>query len=99
MNRILIKPHLTEKSVAQATHNKFTFLVSKFARKEEIKELVQKVFNVDVKAINIINIKGEHKKNLRTGTYYNKKHTKKAIVELKKGQKIDLFETAGEETK
>lgn len=99
MNKILLKPLITEKSVKNTANDKFTFVVSKFARKEEIKAIVEKLFGVNVLNIHTIFIKGEHKKNLRTGTYYTKKHVKKAIVKLKKGQKIDLFDTTSEETK
>lgn len=92
MNNLLIKPHITEKTVKHTSRGVFTFLIKKEARKEQIKTLIEKLFNVNVVSIKTISIKGEVKKNLRSNTYYSKNNIKKALVQLKKGQKIDLFD-------
>lgn len=92
MNSILIKPHITEKTVKLTSRGVFTFLIKKEARKEQIKAVVEKLFNVKVVSVKTIFIKGELKKNLRSNTYYSKNSIKKALVQLKKGQKIDLFD-------
>lgn len=92
MNLKLIRtPRLTEKSVAQKeAHNQVTFLVDPGANKTEIKKAVESLFKVRVEAVNTVTGLGKMK---RMGRYMGKRPDfKKAIVTLKKGDKIEYFE-------
>lgn len=88
---IIIKPIVTEKAAGLARSNKFVFEVSKTANKKIIAQEIKKNYKVDPVKINIINISGE--KRMIQGRYpaYSRS-VKKAIVLLKKGQKIEGFE-------
>lgn len=71
---------------------KFTFVVSKNSRKEEIKKYIENVFNVTAVSINTLTNAPELKRNFKKGVKFKKGGIKKAIIQLKKGQSIDLFE-------
>lgn len=87
---IIIKPLVTEKSMNLLADNKYTFIVDKRANKTEIKNAIENIFTVKVESVNTMNIKGKPK---RMGRFEGKKpDRKKAIVSLKPGQKIRLFE-------
>ena len=87
---VLKKPVLTEKSLAlQTEENKYTFDVDLNANKTEVKIAVEKLFNVKVEKVNIMNVKPKAK---RMGRYVGKTNKRrKAIVKLKEGYEIDLF--------
>ena len=87
---VLKKPVLTEKSLLlQQNENKYTFDVDLTANKTEVKVAVEKMFDVKVESVNIMNVKTKTK---RMGRYVGKtKRRKKAIVKLKEGYSIDLF--------
>ena len=85
---IIKAPVVTEKSQAAKEQGKYTFKVDPKATKLEIKEAVEKIFNVKVKAIRTINVKV---KKRRVGRYTGlTNRSKKAIVTLAEGQTIDL---------
>ena len=85
---ILKAPVITEKSQIAKSEGKYTFKVSPKATKTEIKEAVEKIFNVKVSAIRTINVKP---KKRRVGRYTGlTTRYKKAIVSLAEGQTIDL---------
>ena len=85
---IIKAPVVTEKSQAAKEQGKYTFKVDPKATKLEIKEAVEKIFNVKVKAIRTINVKV---KKRRVGRYTGlTNRSKKAIVTLQEGQTIDL---------
>lgn len=87
---IIIRPVVTEKSYSLLEENKYTFIVDKNANKTEIKNAVEQIFKVNVLKVNTINVKGKPK---RMGRYQGKKpDRKKAIVTIKPGQKIPLFD-------
>ncbi|SHG74240.1 LSU ribosomal protein L23P [Thermosyntropha lipolytica DSM 11003] len=87
---IIIKPVVTEKSMELLADNKYTFIVDKKANKTEIKNAVEKIFNVRVEKVRTMNVKGKTK---RMGRFEGKTpDRKKAIVTLKPGHKIRLFE-------
>jgi len=87
---ILKKPVITEKSMKLAKEGKYTFEVATDANKIEIRNAVEKVFNVKVIKINTANYDGKRK---RVGKYVGKTNAyKKAIVTLEKGQTIDIFD-------
>jgi large subunit ribosomal protein L23 len=87
---ILKKPVVTEKSTSLLQDNKYTFVVDPRANKTEIKQAVEKVFKVKVEKVNTMNVKGKIKRVRRIPG--RTPDTKKAIVTLKKGDKIEIFE-------
>jgi large subunit ribosomal protein L23 len=93
---VIIGPLITEKSMMDAGKGKFTFRVVKSAGKNDIKKEVETNFKVSVTHISTSILKG---KSLRTGRRRAEKalsDTKKAVVTLKKGEKIGLFELGGD---
>ncbi len=86
---ILIAPVISEKSYGLLDENKYTFLVRTDANKTQIKQAVESVFGVRVTSVNTINRKG---KAIRTRIGYGKRNdTKRAIVSLAVGDRIELF--------
>ena len=88
-DRDIIKaPVITEKSSALATTNAIVFRVDPKANKTQIKQAVERIFNVKVESVNTINVKPKKK---RVGRYVGKTaRSKKAIVKLKEGSSIEL---------
>jgi large subunit ribosomal protein L23 len=87
---VIIKPVVTEKSMNLLADNKYTFIVDRRANKTEIKNAVESIFNVKVDKVYTMNVKGKPK---RMGRFEGRTaERKKAIVALKPGQKIPLFE-------
>ncbi len=88
---IIKSPVITEKSTAKlAEANQVIFWVDLNANKNEIKEAVEKIFNVTVLNVNTHRVPGKIK---RMGKYEGKRPTrKKAYVSLKEGDKIGIFE-------
>ncbi len=86
---VLIKPMVSEKSLMLMEENKYSFLVDKNANKIEIKHAVESLFNVHVLEVTTRNIIGK----VRTmGRYRGKRpDTKRAIVKLAEGDKIEIF--------
>ena len=86
---ILIAPVISEKSYALLDENKYTFVVRPDANKTQIKIAVAEVFNVKVTGVNIINRRG---KTVRTRSGFGKRaDTKRAIVSVAAGDRIDIF--------
>ena len=91
---MLKSPRITERSFALAKDGLYTFEVSDWMTKKQIEKIVTDKFKVDVVSVKTINIKGKLKQQrTRRGTY-STAGFKKALVQVKKGQKIALFETA-----
>lgn len=90
MSNILIKPVITEKSVANTESRFYSFYVTPKANKYLIKKAVKDAYKVEVDSVRIINIRSKTKRRGRhTG---QTARAKKAIVKLAKDQKIDFFE-------
>ena len=89
--KIIIRPILTEKSTRlRDAENKYTFEVERTANKIEIKKAVEELFGVEVAKVRTINVKGKVR---RVGRFQGKRRDwKKAIVTLKEGHAIQLFE-------
>jgi large subunit ribosomal protein L23 len=86
---VLLAPVISEKSYGLIDENKYTFLVRPDANKTEIKIAVEKVFNVKVTSVNTLNRQGKRK---RTRIGFGKRNdTKRAVVSLAEGDRIDLF--------
>ena len=86
---VLIAPVVSEKSYTLLDANKYTFLVRPDANKTEIKIAVEKVFNVKVTSVNTLNRPGKTRRT-RNGLG-KRKDTKRAIVSLAEGHRIDIF--------
>ena len=90
--QILIAPVVSEKSYHQITENRYTFRVHKDAHKTQIRQAVEELFEVKVVAVNIVKMPPKPKR--RGMTKGVQSGWKKAIVELKAGDKIEIFEGA-----
>jgi large subunit ribosomal protein L23 len=86
---VIDRPVVSEKSYGLLDENKYTFLVHPDANKTQIKMAVQQIFSVKVLAVNTINRQGKRKRT-RTG-YGKRKDTKRAIVTLAPGDRIEAF--------
>lgn len=92
---ILIKPVITEKmTLLQEQRNQYSFEVAINASKVDVKNAIQKKFNVKVDSVRTVTAKGKRKSQFtKRGKYEGFRATKKrAIVTLAKDNKIDLFE-------
>jgi large subunit ribosomal protein L23 len=90
--QILLKPVVSEKSYNQITENRYTFRVHPDAHKTPVRQAVEELFDVKVVSVNIIQMPAKPKRRgMIKGT---KSGWKKAIVELKVGDKIEIFEGA-----
>jgi large subunit ribosomal protein L23 len=86
---ILLAPVVSEKSYSLLDQNKYTFLVHKDSNKTEIKIAVEQVFNVKVTSVNTLNRPGKRRRT-RFG-FGSRPDTKRAIVSVAEGQRIDIF--------
>jgi large subunit ribosomal protein L23 len=91
---VLKRPIVTEKSMKLAQNGLFTFEVAKEANKPLVASVVRDRFKVDVLSVKIINVKPTKKSQRKVRKTYSIPGYKKALVQLKKGQKIALFETS-----
>jgi len=86
---VLLAPVISEKSYGLLDENKYTFLVHPDANKTQIKISVEKVFGVKVLGVNTINRPGKRKRTKSgMGT---RNSTRRAIVTVKEGDRIDIF--------
>ena len=88
---VIIRPMVSEKSYAGLEANKYTFLVHNDASKTEIKEAIQKIWNVQVLSVNTLMRRGKVKR--RRYTQGKRADQKRAIVTLSEGDTIEIFET------
>ena len=86
---VLIAPVVSEKSYGLLDQNKYTFLVRPDSNKTEIKIAVEKLFNVTVTSVNTVNRPGKRRRT-RFG-WGSRASTKRAIVGVADGQRIDIF--------
>ena len=90
--QILLRPVVSEKSYHQITENRYTFRVHPDAHKTQVRQAVEELFDVKVVGVNIVKMPPKPKRRgMIKGT---KPGWKKAIVELKAGDKIEIFEGA-----
>ena len=92
LHDVIIKPIITEDSMARLADKKYTFEVAKTASKVEIKKAVEEIFKVEVAKVNTISMKGKDK---RVGYHVGKTgEWKKAIVTLTAASKtIEFFDS------
>jgi len=91
-NEILIAPVVSEKSYSLIGDRKYTFRVHKDAHKTQIRQAVEELFDVRVESVNIVQVRPKPKR--RGWTRGQKPGWKKAIVKLKEGDSIPIFEGA-----
>ena len=85
---VILSPVITEKATVASEHNQVIFKVAPNATKPQIKEAVEKLFDVKVKAVNTLNRKGKRKAfRGRPGVQSD---VKKAVVTLEEGHRIDV---------
>lgn len=87
----IVSPVVTEKSYALAALDKYVFKVDPAASKSQTKKAIQDLFKVDVLSINTVKHASRPTKSRKTGRHMNIPVSKKAIVQIKKGQTIDIF--------
>jgi large subunit ribosomal protein L23 len=90
---VIVRPVVTERSMELSTNEsdpQYAFIVAKDANKVEIKNAVEKLFNVSVAQVNTMNYRGKAR---RVGRHLGRRPAyKKAIVRLKDGESIDVYE-------
>ncbi len=87
---VIQQPLVTEKGSYLLAEDKYAFRVAKGANKTQIKQAVEKAFDVRVVAVNVMNVRGKQRRWGRRETL--SPAWKKAIVTLAAGDKIELFE-------
>ena len=85
---VIVSPVITEKATNLSEHNKVVFRVKPDATKPQIKEAVERLFDVKVKSVNTLVTKGKVK--MFRGTRGQRSDVKKAVVTLEEGQTIDV---------
>jgi large subunit ribosomal protein L23 len=90
---VLIAPVVSEKSYGLLDQNKYTFVVRPDANKTEIKIAVEEIFGVKVIAVNTMNRQGKRRRT-RYG-WGQRPNTKRAIVSVAEGERIDIFAGPG----
>ena len=91
-NEVLIAPVVSEKSYSLITDRKYTFRVHEDAHKTQIRQAVEQLFEVQVQSVNIVKVQSKPK---RRGMIKGRRPGwKKAIVQLREGNEIEIFEGA-----
>jgi large subunit ribosomal protein L23 len=90
---VILAPVVSEKSYSLLDGNQYTFIVHPEANKTEIRKAVEEIWNVKVEKVNTLNRKGKVKRfRFQQG---KRKDTKRAVVKLKAGDRIEIFESQG----
>jgi large subunit ribosomal protein L23 len=85
---IIVAPVVTEKATVASEHNKVVFKVAAKATKPQIKDAIEKLFDVKVKSVNTLVRKGKTK--VFRGQFGSQSDTKRAVVTLEEGHRIDV---------
>jgi large subunit ribosomal protein L23 len=85
---IIVAPVITEKATIASEFNKVVFKVARDATKPQIKEAVEKLFDVKVKSVNTLNRPGKMK--VFRGRFGMQQDSKRAVVTLEEGHRIDV---------
>jgi large subunit ribosomal protein L23 len=90
MRDVILRPVISEKSYEMLDENKYTFIVDPRANKTHIRQAVEQIFGVKVLSVNTMNRQGKRK---RRGAVVGKRpDTKRAIVTVAPGDRIELFD-------
>ena len=91
-NEILLAPVVSEKSYSLISDRKYTFRVHKDAHRTQIRQAVEELFEVKVENVNVLKVQAKPKRRgVSRGT---RPGWKKAIVQLREGESIEIFEGA-----
>ena len=91
-NEVLLAPVVSEKSYSLIADRKYSFRVHKDAHKTQIRQAVEELFGVKVESVNVVQVRPKPKRRgLHRGT---KPGWKKALVQLREGDTIEIFEGA-----
>jgi large subunit ribosomal protein L23 len=91
-NEILLSPVVSEKSYSLINDRKYSFRVHKDAHKTQIRQAVEQLFNVHVERVNVVKVQSKPKRRgMIRGT---RPGWKKAIVQIREGETIEIFEGA-----
>ncbi|MEH6950911.1 50S ribosomal protein L23 [Nitrobacter sp. NHB1] len=85
---VIVAPVITEKATMASEYNKVVFKVARKATKPQIKEAVEKLFDVKVKSVNTLVRKGKAK--VFRGSFGSQSDAKRAVVTLEEGHRIDV---------
>lgn len=91
---VLRKPVVTEKSTILQESHQYVFEVSPRSNKSQVREAVERAFDVKVMSVRMMNIKGESRRMGRSRRLVKLSGTKKAVVTLRQGDTIQIFEGA-----
>jgi large subunit ribosomal protein L23 len=91
-NQVLLAPVVSEKSFSLIGDRKYTFKVHEDAHKTQVRQAVEELFEVEVQGVHIIKVRSKPKR--RGFTKGRRPGWKKAIVQLKEGHQIEIFEGA-----
>ena len=91
-SQIILAPVLSEKSYAASTHGTYTFKVHPDSHKTQIRQAVEELFDVKVERVNVIKVQAKPK---RRGAFRGTRNGwKKAVVQLRAGDTIEIFQGA-----
>ncbi len=91
--QVIVRPILSEKSYGLFDLNAYTFVVHPDANKIQVRQAVEEIFGVKVTKVTTQNRKGKRKRNRRTMNFGRRPDTKRAVVTLAEGHRIDLIES------
>lgn len=89
---VILEPILSEKSYGLIESGVYTFRVHPRSTKPEIKDAVEEIFNVRVQKVNTLRRRGKRVRNRRNFSYGRKPDTKRAVVTLREGDSIQMFD-------
>lgn len=96
LNKVILRPIVTEQSMKRTAEGDYCFEVAKNANKQQIREAVEKAFKVTVLGVKTLKRPGKRYKVGRFRQGKTRSDLKKAIVRLKKDDKIEVFESVSE---
>lgn len=91
-SQVLVRPVVSEKSYGLMDDGVYVFVVAPDATKVDVRRAVEQAFSVRVTKVNTLNRKGKRRRNRKTNTVGTRSDTKRAVVTLHEGDRIDLFE-------
>lgn len=91
LSQVIIRPIITEKATAQTVENKYCFKVDFKANRAQVKQAVERFFAVKVLRANLVNVRGKTRRVGRSKKEFKQANWKKAIVQLKEGEKLEAF--------
>jgi large subunit ribosomal protein L23 len=90
--QVLVRPVVSEKTYGLMDRGVYVFVVAPDATKVDVRMAVEQVFGVRVDKVNTLNRRGKRRRNRRSNTFGTRPSTKRAMVTLAGGDRIDLFE-------